>query len=931
MTVKVFKPDGQEFRSFQVADLKAGGFAQAVTLTMSAPRGRWSAYAYTDPNGEAVGSIGFDVQDFVPQKLKVTLTGPTGALDLAEPIEIAVESRFLYGAPAAGLGGEGTLTVERDWTPFEKYSAYAFGLVDELFDQQQATLTVPTTDAEGKTTATATLDGMDLSQSTIPLKATADVRIYEPGGRTTGETIVLPVRTRPVMLGIRTDFDYGTVSENTDAGFEVVALDANGAPIAVKGLTYEFVREIVDYRWFQQDGEWRYERNVRDRIVTGAASDVAADAPLKLKQRVEWGSYRLTVADPASGARTSVRFYAGWGWNSASERPDRLNVSADKQAFKAGDTATISVRSPVDGKALMVIAGDRIYDSRLIDVSASGTTVPVEVKKEWGAGVYAMVTLYRPLDAAVKGSARAIGLVHLPIDASDRTLAVEMGTPEKMLPRAPISIPISVANATGDVFVTVAAIDEGVLQITDFKSPDPVKHFFGKRRLGLEIRDDYGRLIETTRFQVGELRTGGDGFGGRGLSVVPQRIVALYSGIVQLQGGKGTVTLDVPDFAGELRVMAVAWSPNAVGFASKPVTVRDPVVAELILPRFLAPGDAASIGLNIHNVEGQAGAYKATISATGPVRSVGAPIEQQLAVGQRELVPVALEATGAGIATIALTVEGPGGFKVDRVWPIEVRAPQMPTSVNEVVEMKPGETYVVPATLLDRFAPGTAEVSLTLSSARGFDDVAGMLRWLDRYPYGCLEQTTSRALPLVYFNDLAKLAGLDESMKIPDRVQEAVYRVLDMQRPDGSFGMWSSGWDSDADRYLQAYATDFLFQAKAKGFVVPEDSMNRALDNMRAVATQTDGTDVTRAYAFYVLARAGKAVPGDVRYFADTAGQTASTALASGFLGGALASIGDRSRAAAAFDGRACWGSRGTRSPTTPTTITARCCATSQR
>lgn len=905
VTVIVSKPDGQEFRRYTTTELKAGAVYQPFTLSASAPRGRWSASVYTDPTGAPVGSISFDVQDFVPQKLKVTLSAAAQQVDPTSGITIDVESRFLYGAPASGLGGEGTVTLRRAAQPFEAHKQFSFGLVEERFDPQQVQLEVGTTDADGKTQAIGTFEGIDLTQTTVPLEALADVKIYEPGGRTTGEQITLPIKTKSRAIGIRPDFEYDTVGENADASFQVIAVDDVGNLVAMPGATYEFVRETVDYRWYQTDGEWKYDRIVRDRIVGGGKVDIAGNVPSKLAQRVEWGSYRLTVSDPATGARTSVRFWSGWG-ASASDRPDRLNVASDKPAYKAGETAQINVRSEVDGKALLVIANDKILETRLIDVAAAGTAVPVEVKKEWGSGVYALVTFYRPLTAETKGSPRAIGLAHLAIDASERTLAVQIGTPERMVSRAPLSVPISIANATAPTFVTVAAIDEGVLQLTDFATPDPVKYFFGKRRLGVEMRDDYGRLIETTRYQVGELRTGGDGFGGRGLAVVPQKVVALFSGPVEVVNGQATVTLDVPDFNGELRIMAVAWSQNGVGFASKPITVRDPVVAELVLPRFLAPGDTAEVGFNLHNVDGAAGAYTATISAKEPVviDPASATIERTLAAGERQLMPVRLSANASGIATINLSVTGPNGFKVDRVWPIEIRPPQLETSIDDVAELKPGETYALPPAVLTAFIPGSANVSVTLSGARGFDNVAGMLKWLDRYPYGCLEQTTSRALPLLYLNDLAKLSGLEAEKAVPARVQEAIDRVLDMQRPEGGFGMWSSRYEDDADKFLQVYATDFLAQAKAKGFVVPDEGLNRAFRYVRQVATDTNNGDNARAYAFYVLARNGQGQPGDLRHYADNAGVNATSLLSNGFLGGALIQAGDRSRAGLAF-GRA--------------------------
>src|SRR5262249_46206473 len=155
-------------------------------------------------------------------------------------------------------------------------------------------------------------------------------------------------------------------------------------------------------------------------------------------------------------------------------------------------------------------------------------------------------------------------------------------------------------DANEEAFVTLAAVDEGILQLTDFKSPDPAAHYFGKRRLGVGMHDDYGRLIATDKAPLGVIRSGGDGFGGRPLAVVPTLTVALFSGPVKLVGGKAEIPIAVPDFNGELRLMAVVSSKDKIGSVSKPLTVRDPVVADVVLPRFLAPGDAADAALNIN-------------------------------------------------------------------------------------------------------------------------------------------------------------------------------------------------------------------------------------------------------------------------------------------------------------------------------------------
>ncbi len=907
LTFVLSRPDGLQSKKWVEANLEAGGVFTPVALTATAPRGRWQVAAYVDPKGEPIGRVAFDVQDFVPQKLKVELKATQKILRPGTTAAVEVNGRFLYGAPAAGLGGEGTLTITTDSTPFANVAAlksFRFGKVDETFEGTQVTMTVPETDASGKTQATAAID--QLAETSLPLKANITIAIYEPGGRTTSDQIALPLRTRDTMIGVRPAFDGDSIQENTPANFEVLAVDTEGKQKPVRGVTWELVNEDIDYRWYQVDNDWKYERVVNDRIVDGGKTDLDGAAAFKISKSLPWGSYRLTVADPAGGATTAYRFWSGWGSGAGNDRPDRVAVAADKQQYASGETAKIAINPPTNGKALIVIASNKIHYTKLVDVSASGTTISIPVSSEWGSGAYALVTHYRPLSSAQKRApVRSIGVAWIGVDPAPRTLKVALKAPKKIAPNRKLTIPVEVTNlGWGEaVYVTLAAVDEGILQLTDFESPDPTKHYFGKRRLGLDMRDDYGRLISAENAIVGELRTGGDAAGGRSLAVVPQKTVSLFSGLVALKdGGKGEITLDIPDFNGELRLMAVAYTINKLGRAEQPLTVRDPVVAEVVLPRFLAPGDKITAALNMHNVEGAAGQYTATVKSTGTTASPGGEtrVTTTLAVGERKLLGVPVNAGGAGIGSIALNVEGPGGFKVDRSWPIEVREPQLPISTESIAVVGPGRDDKFGIEQLASFKPGTAQVAVTVTGGRGFDDVPGLLRWLDRYPYGCLEQTTSRAFPLVYYNDMALLANVKQDKTIKERVQDAAYRVLDMQTYGGSFGMWSS-ISGEADSYVGMFATDFLMQAKQNGFVIPEEGIERALGWARKAAGSESNTDLARAYGYYLLARAGSLNPSELRYFADTRVEGMTNPFALGLMASALADIGDRARSTPAF------------------------------
>ncbi len=343
-------------------------------------------------------------------------------------------------------------------------------------------------------------------------------------------------------------------------------------------------------------------------------------------------------------------------------------------------------------------------------------------------------------------------------------------------------------------------------------------------------------------------------------------------------------------------------SANKVGHADRPLTVRDPVVADIVLPRFLAPGDHALAALNINNVEGKPGDYTATVTATSPVALPGntpTVISRRLAVGQRILIPVELGANGIGIASVGLKLTGPGGFAVSRSWPIQSRAPQLDMARDETVPLAPNQSYTADKALVADLIPGTQSVALTVSAAHGYSNVPGLLKWLDKYPYGCIEQTTSRAMPLLVFNDLADLAGLPRDRALHDRVQEAVDAVLDMQNYAGNFGMWAPG--TDAEPWISVFALDFLYQAKLKGYVVANDPLRRGTSWLKTTASSDSADDATRAYAFYLLARNGQVNLSDLRYFSDTRGPEMKTAIAAALTGAAAAEAGDRSRATAGF------------------------------
>ena len=620
---------------------------------------------------------------------------------------------------------------------------------------------------------------------------------------------------------------------------------------------------------------------------------------------VGWGRYRLEV-DTASpdGPASSIEFDAGWYVEANStETPDGLEIGLDKESYAVGETAKLKVSPRFAGELLVNVGTESVLLTRTASIGAAGGEVELPVTADWGAGAYVTATLFRPGEAQEsRMPMRAIGVKWLKVDPAARKLAVKLSPPQKTLPRQALSIPVEVSGAGigEDAYVTVAAVDVGILNLTRYDAPDPDGWYFGQRRLGLEIRDLYGRLIDGSLGAMGHLRTGGDG-AAMPLNGSPptEKLVAFFSGPVKLGAdGKATVSFDIPQFNGTARIMAVAWSKTGVGHASTDVIIRDPVVVTASLPKFLAPGDKAQLRLDIANTDAPAGDYLLHVTTNPAIEIDPAAADRtvRLVAGGKQAVilPLTSVQPGDGVVTVALSDRA--GMNIEQSLDLSVRPSSLPVTVSRPISLAPGAALSVDGELLADSLLAGASVAVNVARAEG-PDIPALLMSLDRYPYGCAEQTTSRALPLLYLSELAKTAGMADDADVKKRVQEAIYRDLSYQSPEGSFGLWAPG---SGDLWLDAYVTDFLTRAREQKYDVPDQAMVQALENLQnAIGYDANVKDRGNeiAYALYVLARNRKAAISDLRYYADTALNDFPTPLSKAHLAAALALYGDQIRA----------------------------------
>ena len=907
LTAIFYRPDGVEYSRAAVADLGAGGHVFQLPVAGNAPRGVWRLSVFADLEAGALASETVLVEDFLPERIDFDLTLDGAPITLNAVAMLTIDARYLFGAPGADLAIEGEVALSQ-LGGLEAFPGYRFGRHDAPFAGGLEPIVGGQTDASGRAVIGLTLPAVE--DVGVPLEMRATVRVAEGSGRPVERVISRAVVPAGDMIGVKPLFDF-VVPEGEVARFDLIGVspDLTAVPMEV---TWALTRINTDYQWYQAQGDWSWEPVVTRTPVADGEATLAA-GPTGITAPVEWGEYELVVTQKGTKTATSMTFYAGWYAPAGVEStPDTLELSLDKPAYAPGEVATLRIVPRAAGVALITVLSNQVVAMQAVEVTEGENLIQLPVTDEWGAGVYVTASVLRPMDvAAGRNPARAMGLSYAAVAPGARQLGVAVEVASEAAPRGPLDVAVKVDGvAAGDVaYVTLAAVDVGILNLTGFTAPDPAGHYFGQRKLGVGIRDVYGRLIDGLNGAQGSVRSGGDAGAQANLQAPPptEELVAYFEGPVTVGAdGYARTSFDLPSFNGTVKVMAVAWSGAAVGQAQADVLVRDPVVVTASLPRFMAPGDQARVLLEIVHATGPAGAMGLQVTGDG-VTLGDVPATFDLAAQGKAVfaVPVTAGAVGNQTITVALTTPDGRVLTKDLALPVQVNDPEVARITR--FDLAQGQNFTFDQAVFAGLVPGSGRATLAVGPIARLN-APGILAALDRYPYGCTEQMTSRALPLLYFGEVAAAMGSADDPEVAARVQEAIGNILLNQSAEGAFGLWGTG---SGDMWLDAFVTDFLSRAKATGYAVPDAAFKSALSNLRNQVNyapdfdgSTNGGGTALAYALMVLAREGAAAVGDLRYYADVKGDAFATPLAQAQLGVALASYGDQPRADAMF-GRA--------------------------
>ena len=544
LTAILYRPDGVEYRRAVSDGGVAGGHVFSLPVAPDVPRGTWKIEIKSDPKADALARQTVLVEDFLPERIDFDLSLPDAPLRPGDTPPLQIDARYLFGAPGSGLSIDGQV-IARPTDAVPGFETYRFGRYDAETSTKSTYFGDAQTDASGQASIAVEIPVLETNGK--PLEAEVIARLTDGSGRPVERRLTAPVRSAQAMIGIRPLFE-DVIPEGTEAAFQVIgpSPDLTAEPMR---LRWTLKRLETHYQWYQLYGDWNWEPTTRrTRIATGEVE--TGTEPLNLSQPVDWGQYELVVERlDGAYAETAVEFSAGWYQAAdASTAPDRVERSLDRDSDRPGDTAQLRIVPLMAGVAQIEVLSNRLIHRQMVDVPEGETVIPIDVTEDWGAGAYVTATVIRPMEvAAGQNPARAMGVAHATVEPVGRTLDVSIDVPQVTSPRTTQKALVRVENAPeGEpVWLTLAAVDVGILNLTGFESPDPQGYYFGQRRLGVDLRDVYGRLIDGMNGAMGTIRSGGDNSGMQRQSPPPtQDLMAVFSGPVQVDAN-GEVEVDI--------------------------------------------------------------------------------------------------------------------------------------------------------------------------------------------------------------------------------------------------------------------------------------------------------------------------------------------------------------------------------------------------
>lgn len=875
VALEIYNPRGQFYTKMISTQGTNGFYTFAVPTQADDPTGLWNAYVKV---GGTAFHKGLRIETIKPNRLKITLALPTILQASSKDVYAPLTSSWLTGATASRLKAKVEMSLSKVNTQFKNYGQYLFNNPATDFTTVRADVFNGVLDGEGR--AGVNIQLPVATGAPGMLNATLTTRVFEPGGDASIYSQTVPFSPFTSYVGINLNQPKGKYIEtDKDHVFDIVTVNDQGQPVNRSNLEYKIYR--ISWSWWWENGEESFGTYINNSSITPVASGnlQTTGGKTSFKFRInypDWGRYLVYVKDRESGHATGGTVYIDWpDWRGRSNKTDpsgikMLAFSLDKDSYEIGETATAIIPAAAGGRALVSLEnGSTVLQQQWLEVSDQGDTkLTFKITPEMAPNVYLHISLLQPHAQTVNDlPIRMYGIAPVFVTNRQTILQPQIKMPEVLRPETDFNVTVSEKSGKPMTY-TLAIVDDGLLDLTNFKTPDPWNEFYAREALGIRTWDMYDDVLGASSGRYSSLfSTGGDA------SLKPadakanrfKPVVKFIGPFYLAKGKQQTHTLKLPMYVGSVRAMVVAGQDGAYGNAEKTAFVRTPLMLLSTLPRVLSTQEEITVPVNVFAMENQVKNVTASLEASGAGVQITGNRQQSLTFDQPgdQLAYFTLK-TGSktGKATIHLTASG-NGQQTKETIEIEVRNPNPVVTLRNSQWIEAGQEAELSYTLAGSSSANN-QVQLEVSRIPSVD-ISRRFDFLYNYQHHCTEQLTSKALPLLFVSQF-KAVDEQEAEKIKTNVQEAIRQIYARQLPNGGFVYWPG--NAVADEWITSYTGMFLTLAQEKGYAVHPNVLNKWKRFQRAAAQnwrmpqeasnwQIWQSELQQAFRLYTLALAG--------------------------------------------------------------------------
>jgi len=874
VALEIYNPKGQFYTKMISTQGMNGFYTFDVPTQAGDPTGLWNAYIKV---GGTTFHKGLRIETIKPNRLKINLTLPKILQSTDKNVTVPLASAWLTGATASKLKAKVEMSLSKVNTQFKNYGQYIFNDPATDFTTIKTDVFDGILNAEGK--AGVTLKVPAATNAPGMLNATFTTRVFEPGGDASIYTQSIPFSPFVSYVGINLNQPKGKYIEtDKDHVFDIVTVNSQGQPVNRSNLEYKIYR--ISWSWWWENSDESFGTYINNSSITPVASGKLQTSGGKttFKFRVDypsWGRYLVYVKDKDSGHATGGTIYVDWPESRGrSNKTDpsgikMLTFSLDKDSYEIGETATAIIPAAAGGRALVSIEnGSSVLHREWIEVTNEGDTkYTFEITPEMAPNVYLHISLLQPHAQTINDlPIRMYGIAPVFVTNRQTVLQPQIQMPEVLRPETDFNVTVSEKSGKPMTY-TLAIVDDGLLDLTNFKTPDPWNEFYSREALGIRTWDMYDNVLGASAGAYSSLFSVGGDATLKPADAKANRFkpVVKFIGPFYLEKGRQqTHTLKLPMYVGSVRAMVVAGQDGAYGNAEKTAFVRTPLMLLSTLPRVLSIQEEITVPVNVFAMEKQVKNVTVSLQASGGGVQIEGSHQQSLTFNRPsdQLVFFTLK-TGnkTGKATIKLTASG-GGQQTKETIEIEVRNPNPIVTLRSSEWIETGQNKELSYQLGSLSANN--QMKLEVSRIPSVD-ISRRFDFLYNYQHHCTEQLTSKALPLLF---IAQFKTIDtrEAEKIKANVQEAIRQIYARQLPNGGFVYWPG--NAVADEWISSYTGMFLTLAQEKGYAVHANVLNKWKRFQRAAAQnwrmpqeannwQQWQSELQQAFRLYTLALAG--------------------------------------------------------------------------